>query len=137
MQQKTRKIGKQKGKEIEKSKDWRVGVVRRIPVLFVDFPCFVKKKQGQEGQRNEHINMVGAGGPLSHSQDCPKPSSFLCLLDVSDIFYFSSRGRGRGSPRRQVEGVSFFFENRWRGGFSQERRGGQRGRVCGELKGGR
>ena len=49
-------------------------------------------------------------------------------MDVSDIFFFSSRGRGRGSPRRQ-EGaeVVFFIENPKRGGVSRRGGGGAKG----------
>ena len=44
----------------------------------------------------------------------------IFLVDVSDIFYFSARGRGSRSPRRQGRGGVVFNENP-RAGFSQER----------------
>ena len=55
-------------------------------------------------------------------------------MDVSDIFYFSARGGGRGSPRCQGGEVRFFIENP-RGGGVSRREMGPRGRegVCGEL----
>ena len=44
----------------------------------------------------------------------------VCLVDVSDIFYFfSARGRGRGSSRRQEEGGgSTFYKKSQEGGGS-------------------
>ena len=64
----------------------------------------------------------------------------LGLVDVSDIFFFfSARGRGKGSPRHR-EGGTIFIENPRKGGVS--RAGGGRGArgwegVCGEFgKGG-
>ena len=41
-------------------------------------------------------------------------------MDVSDIFFFSARRRGRGSLRRGGGGVSVFNENPRRG-VSRER----------------
>ena len=65
---------------------------------------------------------------------------FFLLVDISDIFIFSARGRGKGSPRRR-EGVGddFFVENPRRGG--SPRRAGGRGaraarRVCAGNVGG-
>ena len=62
-------------------------------------------------------------------------------MDVSDIFYFfSARGRGRGSPGRQGGGVvRFVIENPRRGGGSPGGGGVSRGagRVsAGNLGGG-
>ena len=60
---------------------------------------------------------------------------------VSDIFFFSARGRGRGSSWRQEgAGVGFLLKipGGWGGGCSHERGGEARGRegVCGEFWGG-
>ena len=41
--------------------------------------------------------------------------SQVYLVDVSDIFFFSAWGRGRGSPRRRGVGGRFLFENPRRG----------------------
>ena len=56
-------------------------------------------------------------------------------MDVSDIFYFSARGGGRGSPKRQeCGGVGFLLEILGVGVVFQEGEGltGREG-VCGEL----
>ena len=50
-------------------------------------------------------------------------------MDVSDIFIFSSRGRGRGSPRRQEGGGGPFFLLKIPGG------GGLPGEGGGGLRG--
>ena len=55
------------------------------------------------------------------------------LVDVSDIFYFfSARGRGRGSPGRRG---GFLLKIPWKGG-SPKGGGGLREGVCWELGGG-
>ena len=49
----------------------------------------------------------------------------IALVDVSDIFFFSVRGRGKGRKRlsRWWGGVRFFTENIGRGGGYLRRRG--------------
>ena len=51
-----------------------------------------------------------------------------CLVDVSDIFFFSAWGRGRGSPGRQRKGGGgrFFIENPKKGGGVLLGKGGAR-----------
>ena len=59
-------------------------------------------------------------------------------MDVSDIFYFSAQGKGRGSPRRQERGGRFFVESlKGGGGVPGEGPRGPRGRkgVCWEFRG--
>ena len=61
------------------------------------------------------------------------------LVDVSNIFYFSARGKGKGSPRRQEGwGVGFLLKIPRGGGGSSRRRGGAKGQkgVAGNLGGG-
>ena len=58
-------------------------------------------------------------------------------MDVSDTFYFSARGRGRGSSRRQEgTGARFSIENprRGGGGLPPQRGGGPEG-LGGCLRG--
>ena len=58
-------------------------------------------------------------------------------MDVSDIFIFSCRGRGRGSPRRQEGGGQFLIENPRGGGVFQERgRGGGGAEGAGRVSAG-
>ena len=60
-------------------------------------------------------------------------------MDVSDIFYFSARGRGRGSSRHREEvGGRFSIENPRRGGGLLGEGGAARGweAVCREFGGG-
>ena len=56
-------------------------------------------------------------------------------MHVSDIFIFSARGRGRGSPRRREggRGVGFLLENPRGGGVSKEGVGGARRVFAGNL----
>ena len=58
------------------------------------------------------------------------------LVDVSDTYFFSARGGGRGSPRRQEVGGSIFIENPRRGGGVLQEGEGPRGQegVCGKLR---
>ena len=59
------------------------------------------------------------------------------LVDISDIFFFSAGGRGRGSARRREGGGAIFLlENPKEGGVSRVGEGGgARGRevVCREF----
>ena len=65
---------------------------------------------------------------------------FLYLVDVSDVFFFSARGRGRGSPGQQAGGESvFFFKLKVPGGGGVSQEGWERGGrelVCWEFGGG-
>ena len=63
----------------------------------------------------------------------PCKPTFLCLADVSDIFYFFfGSGRGKGESEGAGRGVvDFFIENPTKGGALQEGRG--REGVCGKL----
>ena len=53
----------------------------------------------------------------------------LDSVDVSDLFYFSARGGGRGSPRHREGGGSVFLLKNARRGVSRKGSGRGAGRV--------
>ena len=66
-------------------------------------------------------------GPCRTKNTTPQ---YIYLVDVSDIFYFSAPGRGRGVRGARKRGVGFIFSIPGGGAVSQERGGGRRaGRV--------
>ena len=80
--------------------------------------------------RKNLLNAMAPVFPLLRIPRNYKSANFFFSVGVSDIFYFffSARGRGRGSPRAPGVGGRLFIENPTRGG-GVSRRGRGVGRV--------